>query len=419
MGGQSLLLPFIRRVKDVYTAEVHVARAVLLIKEGAQEGKDGPVDPDIARQLQPQGLPRRNDRFRILHGRNLPQKTVRVIGKDTGDPQCIREPENPAQYMGRQPVGLIDQKTGTVSKIHPLEQLLHVLRVRTGQDPDLVEPPVDQYMPLVQGAAVHKNHAALSGQLHGQVQEEQGLPGPGIPDQGDQGNSRLPFPALLRGFCFGTFLFAAFCCHGFFRAGVARQDLQDLLPEIRLLIGQEISAVQKLFRRLHGRDQIVLGAEIPADLTGRVIPEGRAPQGLRQLFQAAGPQIPVVVEAVESIRLHHVGVGKDRPGNVGQVIPVLVQLLPDPLLLDCFALELYVQDTALIRRQLEQVKLLADVLDRVGKIKTVKINDPVRPAVPVLPVELREAVHQGAERVLFMLAVAFVPAAPGEHHLEL
>ena len=48
-----------------------------------------------------------------------------------------------------------------------------------------------------------------------------------------------------------------------------------------------------------------------------------------------------------------------------EVIPVLAQLLADPLHIDSFALELYVENTSAVSGNLEQVKLFRDVRDRV------------------------------------------------------
>ena len=48
-----------------------------------------------------------------------------------------------------------------------------------------------------------------------------------------------------------------------------------------------------------------------------------------------------------------------------EVVPVLAQLLTDPLLIDRLALELYVEDAYAVSGDLEQVKLFRDMRDRV------------------------------------------------------
>ena len=80
----------------------------------------------------------------------------------------------------------------------------------------------------------------------------------------------------------------------------------------------------------------------------------------------------MIIEAVEAIALQDIGVGKNRSGNMGQVVAVLVKLLPDPVLPDFLALKLNIQGTVRVRGEFQKVKFLADMFNGIGKIKSVK-----------------------------------------------
>ena len=57
---------------------------------------------------------------------------------------------------------------------------------------------------------------------------------------------------------------------------------------------------------------------------------------------------------------------------MGQIVAVLVQLLPDPVLPDLLALELNIQGAVRVRGEFQKVKFLAYMFNGIGKIKSVE-----------------------------------------------
>ena len=119
---------------------------------------------------------------------------------------------------------------------------------------------------------------------------------------------------------------------------IVLKGLQDLPAEIKLLIGEKIPACQEFLRIFDRGDQVILRPETLPDIFPDIVLQGRPAQRPGQLVDAAFPQKAAVITVVQGICLHHVGIGQDRPGNMREIIPVLLQLFPDPLLLDSFAL---------------------------------------------------------------------------------
>ena len=288
----------------------------------------------------------------------------------------------------------------------------------SGQDLHLVEARVDHAVSLSQRPAVQQQDIPSAGELHRQVIHQKGLACARISRQGD---NRYGNPL----------------CHaaGLLKTAVALQRLQNLPPEIRLLIGQKIPARQKFLRLQDGGNQIILCTEKTSDVFLHIFPEDRPLHSLRQLGKGTFFQIPMVIQTVQGVCLHHIGIGQDRPRNMRQIIPVLFQLPADPLLFDRFAFQFYIQGTASVRRQLQEVKFLADMFNRIGKIKTVKKRDPVQlsersspaplPACCVvlhmeisrrnlLAEGLRQTIHERTQRSDFMRAVGLLPAAPAQ-----
>ena len=62
---------------------------------------------------------------------------------------------------------------------------------------------------------------------------------------------------------------------------------------------------------------------------------------------------------------------------MGQIVAVLFELFPDPVLLDRLALEFDIEGTVRVRGEFEQIKFLADMFNGIGKIKSVEERDPV------------------------------------------
>ncbi len=173
-------------------------------------------------------------------------------------------------------------------RLHPFFSLQHFhdffcAHLRPGQDPDLMETPVDYPMPLQERASMEKQHPAPARKLQRKVEHEESLAGPRVTGQGDNRNAAFGFPPACFRLSFfpqagdsGNALFgyppACFRLSGFPQAGDCGNVLfgfhllQDLPAELRLLVRQEIPAGKKFLRRFDRRNEIILRTEKTTDL---------------------------------------------------------------------------------------------------------------------------------------------------------
>ena len=169
---------------------------------------------------------------------------MRIIRKNTGNPEKGRFLKKSPQHISRKPVCFINQDHSISGKVHgPAAQACHHPGIRPRQDPHLVKTPVNQAMPFLELSPVQEKHLPPAGKFSGKVKQQQSLSGSGISGQRDHRYFRCMQKGIRILLCPGIRMGMVFPA-----LAPAAQKFQDLPPEFRLLIGQEISAGQILLR---------------------------------------------------------------------------------------------------------------------------------------------------------------------------
>ena len=136
-------------------------------------------------------------------------------------------------------------------------------------DVNIFQPLVNDDVSAAKRPGMHEQHPLLSGQLQTQIQQEQRFSR--TCDTGDADN---------RGVFAGT---------AFLQIG------QDPPPEIKLLVGEKISALKKIFRRRDGRDQIIRRLEEGIDPILKIISQRLFLQNIYQIRKITFLKIALLI----------------------------------------------------------------------------------------------------------------------------
>ena len=336
----------VRSIEDFDAGEVDLLRhGELAVEEPAQEGVDRVVDADVAGQLEVERRVCVDERLGLREVQPAAQEPVGVVREDAGDLQAAAGDGELLDHGQREAVRLVAQDADIWLQALVVLQKLCGLRGVSVEKRDVPQQRVQTAVARPEDPAVEEEDLLLPGEVHAEVQEQERLAGAGAAGEADERRRGSALPC---------------------------QELQDLLLELRLLIREKIFPPQEPVRIRHRGDQVVRRAEAVLQLPFDAAGEGRALQLPQQLRHLRPREIAAVVQTVERVRLRHVGVGEDRAGDVGQVVAVLLQLLPDPVLGDGGALQLDIEHQGPVRRQLQEIELLADVPDRIGEAESVE-----------------------------------------------
>ena len=264
---QKLPLRLIVRKHNIDTAVVSPARTVIWPQQCPEERIHRTVYSDVSAEGQMERTHLRKDAGRtglcmVLRQGSSIQQLMRVVRQNDRDISLLCSCIKRFPCVHFQVVRLIKQEIIISGKV-----CLRNLAV--SDDVNIFQPLVNDDVSAAKRPGMHEQHPLLSGQLQTQIQQEQRFSR--TCDTGDADN---------RGVFAGT---------AFLQIG------QDPPPEIKLLVGEKISALEKIFRRRDGRDQIIRRLEEGIDPILKIISQRLFLQNIYQIREITFLKVALLI----------------------------------------------------------------------------------------------------------------------------